>query len=317
MTYELFIEHEGVVMLPPIVDGVTIEWQRKGQPGKMTFSCVKTDSLSFFEGDACRFSVDGVPLFFGFVFEKARTGAEDRVIKVTAYDQLYYLNNKDYFQYENKTATEVVQMLANDFGLRLGALESTGYKIATRTEDNKSLFDIIQAALDATLQATGQLFVLYDKSGCLMLSNISRMKLDALVSESTVGDFDYKSSIANETYDKVRLLREGDEPVVAKDARNIRKWGVLQYVQKVSDDNVNLSSMANALLKLYNTETRTLSVKNVLGNPFVRAGSLVPVILGVGDMNLSNYMLVESVKHSFKDNEHLMDLNLRGGTFVA
>ena len=34
-------------------------------------------------------------------------------------------------------------------------------------------------------------------------------------------------------------------------------------------------------------------------------------------MNVSNFMLVESVKHSFKDGQHLMELKLRGGTFVT
>lgn len=164
MTYELFIQHGKTLMLPPIVDGVTVEWQRKGQPGKLTFECIKTDNLSFSEGDACRFSVNGTPLFYGFVFEKSRTGSDNKRIKVTVYDQLYYLNNKDYFQYENKTATEVVRMLADDFGLNLGTLENTSYKIASRTEDNKSLFDIIQTALDETLKATTQMYVLYDKA---------------------------------------------------------------------------------------------------------------------------------------------------------
>lgn len=317
MTYELFIQHGNTLMLPPIVDGVTVEWQRKGQPGKLTFECIKTDNLSFSEGDACRFSVNGTPLFYGFVFEKSRTGNDNKKIKVTVYDQLYYLNNKDYFQYENKTATEVVRMLADDFGLNLGTLENTSYKIASRTEDNKSLFDIIQTALDETLKATTELYVLYDKAGKLTLSNISSMKLGLVINDDTAGDYDYKSSIASNTYNKIRLFREGSDPVTVKDASTIKQWGVLQYAEKVNDDSTNLNNMAASLLKLYNTKTRTLSVKNVLGDTRVRAGTMLVVILGLGDMNLSNYMLVESVKHSFKDNEHLMELKLRGGTFVT
>jgi len=95
------------------------------------------------------------------------------------------------------------------------------------------------------------------------------------------------------------------------------QWGVLQYAEKVNDDSTNLNNMAASLLKLYNTKTRTLSVKNVLGDTRVRAGTLLVVILGLGDMNVSNFMLVESVKHSFKDGQHLMELKLRGGTFVT
>ena len=143
------------------------------------------------------------------------------------------------------------------------------------------------------------------------------MKLGLVINEDTAGDYDYKSSIANNTYNKIRLFREGSDPVTVKSSRTIMQWGVLQYAEKVNDDSTNLNNMAASLLKLYNTKTRTLSVKNVLGDTRVRAGTLLVVILGLGDMNVSNFMLVESVKHSFKDGQHLMELKLRGGTFVT
>ena len=51
MTYELLIQHGKTLYYPPVVDGVTIEWERQGQPGKLSFSVVKTENLSFEEGD--------------------------------------------------------------------------------------------------------------------------------------------------------------------------------------------------------------------------------------------------------------------------
>lgn len=317
MTYELFIQHGNTLYFPPVVDGVSIEWDRKGQPGKLSFEIVKTEALNFTEGDACRFSVDGEALFFGFVFEKSRQGRSPDQIKVTVYDQLYYFKNKDYFQYENKTATEVIKMLAEDFGLNLGSLENTGYKIPSRTEDNKSLFDIVQNALDDTLKAKGTLYVLYDKAGKLTLSSINNMKLGLVICEETAGDYDYKTSIANNTYNKIRLFREGQAPVTVKDSTNIQQWGVLQYVEKVDDDNINLTNMAKSLLSLYNEKTRTLTAKDVLGDIRVRAGTLLVVVLDLGDTQVSNFLLVEQVKHDFKDNEHLMELKLRGDGFVT
>lgn len=321
MTYELFIQHGKTLMLPPIVDGVTVEWERQGQPGKLTFEVVKTDGLSFEEGDACRFSVDGTPLFYGFVFDKSRSGSNPNVIKVTVYDQLYYLRNKDTYVYSNKTATEVVKMIAEDFGLNLGTLENTGYKIATRTEENTSLFDIIQNALDETLKAKTEMYVLYDKAGKLMLTNIANMKLGIVINEETAGDYDYKTSIADKTYNRIKLTYEDSDAgtrqvFIAQDGSNISKWGVLQYFEKL-DDATNAKTMADALLKLYNAKTRTLSIKNALGDTRVRAGTMLVVILGLGDINLSNFLMVEQVKHSFKDGQHLMELKLRGGKFVT
>ena len=46
MTYELIIQHNGTVMFPAVVEDVTIEWERQGQPGKLSFEVVKTDGLS-------------------------------------------------------------------------------------------------------------------------------------------------------------------------------------------------------------------------------------------------------------------------------
>lgn len=308
-------------MLPPVVESVSIEWERQGQPGKLTADIVKTPGLSFQEGDPCRFSVDGTPIFYGFVFEKARKGSMDQVITITVYDQLYYLKNKDTYVYSNKTAAAVIRMIAEDFQLNVGALADTGYTIASRVEDNKTLFDIIQTALDETLKATSQMYVLYDDVGKLTLKNIGDMKLGLLVDNETAGDFDYKTSIASQTYDKVKLSYENKdtgkrEIFIAQDGSSINQWGVLQYYEKI-DSTANAKAMADALLSLYNTKTRTLKLKDVLGDVRVRAGTMLVVMLGLGDMNLSSYLMVEQVKHTFSNEQHVMDLNTRGGTFVA
>ena len=315
MSCELLIQHGANAMLPPVVEDVTIEWERQGQPGKMTFEVVKTDGLSFQEGDPCRFSVDGTPIFYGFVFEKSRKGSNPAVIQVTAYDQLYYLKNK------NKTARDLIKMIAEDFKINIGDIESTGHTIASRVEDNQTLFDIIQNALDATLKATGKMFVLYDDVGKLTLKSIGNMKLGVLIDEDTAGDYDYTSSIASQTYDKVKLTYENKdtgkrEVYIAQDSSHINQWGVLQYYEKL-DSNGNAKAMADALLDLYNTKTRTLRLKDVLGDIRVRAGTLLVVMLGLGDINVSNYFMVEQCKHTFKDGMHLMELKMRGGTFVT
>ncbi len=308
-------------MLPPTAEGVTIEWERKGQPGKLTADVVKTPGLSFQEGDPCRFSVDGVPIFYGFIFNKGRKGSGPNVIAITAYDQLYYLKNKDTYVYENKTADAVVRMVADDFQLNVGSLEGTGFTIASRVEDNKTLFDIVQTALDETLKATGQMFVLYDDVGKLTLKGLGSMKINMLVDEAVAGDYDYKSSITDNTYNKIKLSYENKETgkreiYIAQDGGNIAQWGVLQYYEKI-DSTGNAKSMADALLSLYNTKTRTLKLQDVLGDVRVRGGTLLAVTLGLGDINLSNYLMVEQVKHTFRDGQHLMDMNMRGGTFVS
>lgn len=319
MTYELLIQH-GSKVYQPIVTG-EIQWQteRKGVQGSLTFKVVKDATLNFTEGDAVRLKVDGQKVFYGFVFQKKRD--KQGIITVTAYDQLRYLKNKDTYVYSNKTASEVVQMLAKDFNLQCGTLEDTKFKIESRVEDNQTLFDIIQNALDLTLTSKKEMYVLYDDFGKLTLKNIGNMKVGILIDEDTGENFDYTSSIDGETYNKIKLVYENEETgkreiYIAQDGSHINQWGVLQYFETI-DEKVNGKAKADALLSLYNQKTRNLTIKGAFGDVRVRAGTLVAVSLNLGDIIANSFLLVEQAKHTFSESLHTMDLTLRGGEFIA
>lgn len=326
MDVELLIANEdGTKVYQPIVEE-GIEWstERRSTPGKLTFNVIKDDIINFSEGSAVRLRVDGKNVFFGFVFSKKRS--KDQIITVTAYDQLRYLNNKDTYVYENKTAAQFIKMIAADFSLNVGTLEDTGFVIASRVEENSSLFDMIENALDLTLQNRKEMYVLYDDFGKLTLKNISSMYVGEpgaylMIDEETGEDFEYTSSIDTDTYNKVKLTFDNDETgkrevYIAQDSSNINKWGVLQYFDTLQKGE-NGQTKADALLELYNKKTRNLKINNAIGDTRVRAGSMVVINLNLGDMNVKNFMLVEKVKHTFKENEHWMNLTLRGGEFVA
>ena len=288
--------------------------------GKLTFKVLQDNLLDFTEGNATRFKYGDNNTFYGFAFTKKRN--KDPLITVTAYDQLvYFKKNKDTYVYKNKTADEVVRMLGNDFMLNIGTLEQTGYKIASRAESNKTLFDIAQTAIDLTIQNRNEMYVLHDDFGKLCLKNIERMKVGIVIDEETGENFDYSSSIDNDTYNQIKLTYDNKktgkrEVYIAKDTAHINEWGVLQHYDTI-DENTNGQAKADALLKLYNQKTRKLEIKNAIGDIRVRGGSLVIVKMNLGDVKLQNFMLVEKAKHTFKNNEHLMNLTLRGGEFIA
>ena len=328
MNIELLIEHNEKLYSPVLEGGITWSTDRKGSPGQLDFTVVKEnsiasdeyDDLDFTEGDHVRLRIDESDVFYGFVFTKKRNKQGN--ISVTAYDQLRYLKNKDTYVYENKTASEVVQMIALDFHLQTGVVEDTKFKIPSRVEENSTLFDMIQNALDLTLQNQNKMFVLYDDYGKITLKDIENMKVDVLIDEETAEDFDYSSSIDSNTYNKVKLTYDNEKTgtrdvYIAKHTGNINQWGVLQFFETLKEGE-NGQAKADALLSLYNKKTRNLSIKNAFGDFKVRAGSLIPVILTLGDMKLQSYMLVEKCKHEIKDGVHLMNLTLvGGGEFVA
>ncbi len=275
--------------------------------------------LNFTEGNAIRFKYGDNNVFYGFIFSKKRS--KEPLITITAYDQLRYLKNKDTYVYKNKTADEVIKMIGNDFLLNLGTIEQTGYKIATRSESNKTLFDIAQTAIDLTIQNKNEMYVLYDDFGKICLKNIERMKVGIVIDEETGENYDYSSSIDSDTYNQIKLTYDNKdtgkrEVYIAKDSSHINEWGILQHYDTI-DENTNGQVKADALLKLYNQKTRKLEIKNAIGDVHVRGGSLVIVNMDLGDVKLQNFMLVDKAKHSFKNNEHLMNLTLRGGEFIA
>lgn len=310
--------------IPIVEEGIEWSTERRSTPGKLTFKIVKDSIISFHEGAAVRLKVNGKPVFFGFVFTKKRD--KNQIITVTAYDQLRYLNNKDTYVYENKTASQLVKMIADDFSLNTGTIEDSSFVIASRVEDNTSLFDMIENALDLTLQNNKEMFVLYDDFGKLTLKNISSMCVGEpgaylMIDEETGENFEYTSSIDSSTYNKIKLTYDNDETgkrdvYIAQDSSRMNQWGVLQYFDTLSKGE-NGQAKADALLKLYNRKTRNLKIKNAIGDTRVRAGSMVVINLDLGDINVKNFMLVEKVKHTFKLDEHFMDLTLRGGEFIA
>lgn len=315
----LMINHNGTLYEPPVLDDFTIDLERKGTPGKLTFTLLRNQEVDFVEGDAVRFRISRTWIFYGWIFEK--TMDADGNIKCTCYDQIRYLKNKDTYIYENKTASELIKMIAKDFNLKCGYIENTKYKIAQKIEEDKSLIDIILNALDETLAMTGKLYVLYDNFGKLTLKNIEDLAFDLVLDTSTFEDYNYKTSIDDEVYNQIKLAYPNKETgkydiYMTKDSKNIQQWGVLQYYEKIEDPTYGVA-MAEELLKLYNKTKRSITIKDTFGDVRVRAGTRVIVNIDLGDYKLKSFMVVESMKHKYKNGRYTMDLTLINKDFSA
>lgn len=303
----------------PVKDGMKVIWERKGTPGKLTFETKYEKDYKIVEGNSVLVTVDGVKFFYGFVF--SRQMSKDGIMSYTVYDQLRYLKNKDTLIYKNKSADQVIKMIAERFNLNCGKLASTAYKMSA-VEDDTTLFDMIQNALDNTLMVKNKVYVFYDQVGKLRLTNVADMKVnDCLIDEETGQDFTYKTTIDDGVYNQIKLVYENKDKgtydlYMAKDSKNINNWGVLQLLEKIDDPDIG-KLKSQAYLKLYDQKQRNLRISDVIGNTKVRAGSLVPVLLDLVDIKIANYMLVDKVTHTFSNRQHSMELSLSGGDFSA
>lgn len=314
---DLVIQNGKKLFSPPVIEGLKVVWERKNTAGKMTFQTIASNKYKIQEGNPVLMSLNGQKFFYGFVFSVKRT--KDKTIDVTVYDQLRYLKNKDTYIYKNRTTDSLIRMIARDMGLNVGTLAKTKHLI-TRAEDNLTLFDMISNSLNETLMATGNIYVLYDDCGKLMLKKPTSMKVTScLIDADTAEDYTYNRSIDQDVYNQIKLEYQNEDKGTVKfyytrSKKNISKWGTLQYFEKI--DSPKLAKIkGQVLLKLYNKVSKTLQISGAFGNSKVRAGSLIPVLLDLGDMKVSSFLLVDKVTHSFDNGIHKMDLSLSGGDF--
>ena len=319
MTYELILLEKGTGRswdIAPQVQKVTYTTNRTGSPGTLKFT-VNASGISFIEGDPVRFSVDGQVVFLGWVFTKSR----DRyaVIDVTCYDQLRYLKASASYCFVGRTAGQIIQEIAQDFQLTVGTLDDTGYPIPTLIKEDKSCLDIISAAIQQTLLATGKLYTFFDDAGALSLREAGAMVAQGVVGDgSLLLDYLYKTDIDAHTANCVKLARPNEatgraDVFQVMDSANIARWGLLQLYQTIDEalNDAQAAAQAQAMLSYYNRRWRTLKVSS-LGLVGLRAGQMLMMdVPRLGDISLYGLVLLEKVTHTFEHDTHTMDFEVQ------
>lgn len=249
--------------------------------------------------------MNGTKLFFGWVFAKGRTKREQT--SVTAYDQLRYLKNADTYVFPMKgvqpdTASQRFVKLCTDFQLQHRVVTASSYVLPTKVYDSKTLADIIQDGIDHALIGTGKWFLVRDNFGTLEFLDAAELRTNLILGDaSLMTGYDYKTSIDDDTYNQVKLVRENKETAkrelyIVKDSSTIARWGMLQHYEKV-DESMNakqIEARADQLLKLKNRVTRKLQL-DCIGDFRVMPGNSVWVETEMDDMKISRYMV--SAKH--------------------
>ncbi|MDR2943632.1 MAG: hypothetical protein LBU81_00830 [Methanosarcinales archaeon] len=314
----LQIINGGTVMEPLTENDIQVTLEKRGAAGRIDFTVIENGEMDFELGNTVKLLIDGALFFYGFVFEKSNS--KDGKTSVTAYDQLRYLiHNKFSYIFEDKTADEIIKVIATDYLLNLGTIDGTDYPFESYTCENKTLMDTISEVLDRTYDETGNEFILFDDgAGKLSLRHHDDMKTTVFVDATQGEDYSYESSIDKDTYNDVVLVHQDTEEIAeAHDQNNISKWGLLRLLETVTDTTETVQTRAAQLLEIYNRPSKKLSVSSVFGNSTVRGGSLVTVNLKTAAETINQTMGVYSVTHVFQNDRHIMNLTLEGGEFSA
>jgi hypothetical protein len=299
---EFLVEVNGQIYeISELVKSVSYSDKLNDGCSKLEFSYID-DDLRIQNGSVVRFRYNGANIFYGYVFKHGQNKAKE--ITVTAYDQLRYCKAKDTIVVKNDTIDSLVRKMCNYFGLRVGTLTNTGYKLPVSVQDDKTWLDIIYTAISDTLMNTGIWYCLRDEFGSIAVRDLQDLQLDLVLGdESLAYDYEYGKSIDDNFYNQIKIVSDNEttgkrDVYIAKDSGSIAKYGLLQYFE-VLDKNANPSqakSKADTLLKLYNREVETLEL-DCLGDVRVRAGT--SFYGQIEDIQLNRRLIVRSVTHKF------------------
>lgn len=125
-----------------------------GQAGKLTFLVEKdpNDEFKMSLGSLVMFWCDDVPVFYGYAFRIGTDGTE--CYRVTAYDQMRYLQNHDYLLMEDMSLRQVFEKICAGTRIKnyklLGKAKTATQKVNKKHFSDASYFDMLTYAMQET-----------------------------------------------------------------------------------------------------------------------------------------------------------------------
>ena len=288
-----------------------------GQPGKLTVTLQQDPKglLALATGSILTFIVNGNGIFYGYVFEFSANETGEH--KIIAYDQLRYLKNKEVYITSDMTASSIFQRVCTDNlpSSKTEVIVPSSYVVPTYLHEGKTLYEIIEYGLQHTNVSEGKQYFIKDDYGTLKFTELAQEKTNLILGDkSLLSGYDYKMSIDNDTFNRVKMYRNNEESGkrdvwMVFDGETERQWGKLQKLVKASDDynEAQIRELAQNYLKLHNRETKTMKLTAV-GIPELVAGSGFTLMLE--RLAINQAMWAVSATHTYSKDDHVMKLEV-------
>ena len=209
-----------------------------------------SDPIYLFEDDG------KTELFRGFVTDREASSATGTVT-YTAYDLLYYTNkSKATYNFSNKTAEAITQMVCKDMEIPVGKLASTGLSQKLIVQ-NKSIYEIIMQAYTQAYQKNGKQYRVTASKGLLNVEEMGDVVCELeLTEDSNIISSKYTETLSN-MVNKVRIYDgKGNQTGVVQKDEDL-KYGIFQQVytkEKGKDPTTTAKSMLVGVEKTFNLE---------------------------------------------------------------
>lgn len=310
---------KSVYELREVISAISWATTLDAQPGKLKFAIPIVKEFAIPLGSTINVIIEDTKIFYGYIFE-CRMSDKDTV-DYTALDQVRYLRNKDTYIFSGKTATQIFKAICEDYKLNYKVVDECNWEVSARTHDGKTLYQIIDYGYKEALINTQNYFILRDNYGVLEQISLLSLKTNLLFSDNqNISKYNYTKSIDKDSYNRVKLVQDNTKEAVRKvyvtqDDANQRNWGVLQYYEKVDKNATEqqIKERAEALLKIKNRETKSLSLTCVGAPNDLRAGNWIFLelnpLVDAGFINFQDYIITHCT-HTWENNSHSVKLNV-------
>lgn len=262
-------------------------------------------------GDKLSYNVDGINQFVGIVFSTDIDSSGAR--SITAYDtNIYLAKSSDSRIFTNIKASDIVRILANDFGVSLGQIDDTGYIIPYLKFSEKSLTEMINTALQITFNQLGVRYFVGNNVGNLTLIRASSTPTQYIFKDSSNLINASLSRSIEDLATQVKVIggvKGKESVVVSRNDINRSRYGVLQIVESL-DESATASQVkqrADTLLKESSEVSEQLTV-DVLEVSEIRVGSAV--YISSKNTNTSSGYFVTSFSKNYSGGTRTMSLEL-------
>jgi len=296
-------------------------------PSSLSFTVIKGEQLPRLEGFEVKAYFEGKQFFSGYITDRSKTQTGD--LSVVAQDQSFYLKTEVVKKVINHTASTIFESICKEFNIKYATLTQAEKKIENRIADGETLWEIMNKAINETATLETRLYIIRDVVGVLtfyaidtLLPNQVNVKYPILGEGSRVIGFNYNSSIAEDTYNRVVVVykdskknkREVYNEFDNSTESSVKKWGILQKVASVDFEltPAKAQEIAKRILQAKNRATTSFSI-TAFGDINVKAGDVVilnfPELFEVEKLKNLGYYIVKSCSHTF-GSSHEMNIEV-------
>lgn len=298
-----------------LVASFTLSASLKAEATKASFVFVKDDDLKIEMGGVIHVTNGNNTIFYGFVFSVRVSN--DIAVQVDAYDVLRYLKTEVFYPWPKQTLSERFKQICDNASIDIGNVDESSFVLIPVISEGKTLFSVLQEAIDDTLQNEAKLFYVRANERKLELINVENDVVDICIdSSSYISGFQYERTIDKSTYNQVHFWRDGGNglrlAVEAHDDEKTNMWGRLRLTRKVEGNETDeqLKDRAEKTLIVHGQPTEALSI-TCFGDWRVHAGCIVTVSLPeLGDEFENRNFIVSNCTHNYEFDNHTMSLQL-------